>query len=235
MRQLILKIKNLPKLASSVDPKDQAIYQFVKRQGIRTLSYKSYKYLYCLLCVENISVAVGGKRIKNLPEALGIWLSISKADKQTEISGKSAKIEGVPRDFFESMQPLLEAEVRSKNLSEFVLLREKIGQKLSSFFAFLLDDETHKKFWENITVAMMLLDTISDLAKDKKDGLVAKLDLRGLVLLAKKFVSSSVASINYLGILNSIRLLLAPTLLTIRGGFENEAKKEQEQPLPDCF
>ncbi|MEM4554905.1 MAG: hypothetical protein QXT25_03590 [Candidatus Anstonellaceae archaeon] len=224
----ILSINKMKHLSLSCDPKDKAILEFARKNGIRTLSYKDYKYLYCLLCAEEISIAVGGKPMRFKEQQMKLWLSISRADSQNEQTGKIAKPQEAPSEVFSRLQPLLEAELGAHRLSGLVLIREKIGEILSALFIEATDGHRHAEFWENISVSMMLLDTLSDMIKDRLKGLVKRLDFEGVVLLFRKLAQRSFSSILELGLTNSARLLFIPSLMTIKGGFEKESKKEKQ-------
>ncbi|MEM4634100.1 MAG: hypothetical protein QW275_03015 [Candidatus Anstonellaceae archaeon] len=221
----------MPSLVYSKDPKDKEIVEFAKKQGIRTLSYKDYKYLYCLLCAEKIGMAIGGSPMKQKDKQMELWLSIARSDRANEVSGKAGCPKGVPANFFKELKPLLEAEVRAKDLFSLVIVRERIGEIVSSIFIQATDGKKHEVFWRNITVSMMLLDTLSDMVKDRIDGLVKKLDFRGFWLLIGKLAKSSFSTITRLGFGKSLKLLFLPAILTIKGGFESESKKEKEWEL----
>ncbi|MEM4348761.1 MAG: hypothetical protein QXN37_04310 [Candidatus Anstonellaceae archaeon] len=231
----IFRINKLQQIASSKDPKDKAILEFTKRHNIPTLSYKDYKYLYCLLCAEEIGIAVGGHPLRLMDEQMKFWLSISRADRQNELSGKVVKPKEVPAEAFAKLQPLLEAEINAPNLSSLVLVREKIGEVLSALFIDATGGKNKARFWENISVSMMLLDTLSDLIKDRLDGLVKRLDFRGFVMLIRKLAERSLLAVAELGLISSVRLLFIPSIMTIKGGFESERKKEAQCEIHPAF
>jgi len=86
-------------------------------------------------------------------------------------------------------------------------------------------------FWRKITTAMFMLDTISDMFKDRFSGVVKKLDAAGIFLLAGKLAKNSIPVILKIGIFKSARIIAVPSLLTIKGGFEKDEKKERQWPL----
>ncbi|MCX8197990.1 MAG: hypothetical protein N3F07_02225 [Candidatus Micrarchaeota archaeon] len=224
----ILKASSMPKLALSQDPKDKAILEFAERKSLRFISYKDYKYLYCLLCVESISLAVGGDRLADRDGAMELWLSIARADRATEIYGKAKeRPKGLPEEEFKRLKPLLESEVRASNLSELVEVRMRLGEEVSKLLIRSVNGEAKQEFWRSITVAMMLLDTLSDMVKDRMEGLVKRLNIAGVLKLAKNLAKASFDSVRQIGIAKSIKLLAIPSLMTIKGGFERESRKEK--------
>jgi len=224
----IYRINGMARLPQSKDPKDRAIFCFAQKSGIRSLSYRDYKYLYCLLSVESISRAIGGHPMHRREQAMRIWLDIANAEKKIELTGKALCPNGVPDDVFKELKPLLEAEVRSPDMSYLVKIREKLGETVSKLFVCSVNGEAQADFWRKITTTMFLLDTLADAFQDRRNGIVKKLNISGFFLLAEKLAKNSLSVILQIGILKSLKLLFAPSIMTINGGFESDAKKEKQ-------
>ncbi|MCX8174798.1 MAG: hypothetical protein N3E51_01170 [Candidatus Micrarchaeota archaeon] len=227
----IYRMRNLSSICSSSDPRDRQIAVFALKNNIRRLSYKDYKYLYCLLCVEEISLAVGGSPMQEKEKAMRLWLEAARLDRRMELTKKAIRPSCLQAGLFRKIKPVLEKELRPQKLSLLLEVREEMGAALSKLFVSSVKGEAHEQFWKNITTAMLLLDTLADLFKDRAEGLLKKIDLRGVALLLRKLAKSSVCAVRHIGLFRSIRLLFHPVVMTIKGGFESETAKEKQREI----
>lgn len=224
-------IRGMAHLSKSKDPKDRAIVDFASNNGIRTLSYKDYKYLYCLLVVDGISKEIGGQGIKDLGSSMKLWLEIARAESKIEQCGRMVQISGLSKEDLAAVKPVLEGELKVKSLSELVPLRIRLGKAISHMLCRSVGGESRSQFWEKISIAMVLLDNLADFARDRISGLLPRVDFRGLAQLVRELSSCSFHSFRTLGFYRSLKFLAIPSILVLKGGIENERKKEEQKPI----
>jgi hypothetical protein len=214
------------RLATSQDSVDQTIFRFLKSMNIREISFKDYKYLRSGAIAEEINRHLTGKGVTGQEERLKIYLEAARQDNRVEQGGRYI-LPGVPQEVLEPLNAHEKSEINARNFREYMNVREKVGVDIARCFVSVMRDDTHLEFWKDLSTASMLVDTIADFWKDRMAGLIRNVRYSDFPVLFLKTAKYCARTMRKLGLRGTCRYLLSPGLATLKGGFENGAKRHE--------
>jgi hypothetical protein len=172
-----------------------------------------------------------GKKHKDTNQMLRFALWICNADKQIEQNKTPIILDSkYELQIYEIVQ-LWKLEKDARNYKQYTSIRQMLGQRIGNLYNCLFENIPHKIFWQNIAITMNMIDSVSDIKKDVRLGYAPKPTIMEKLAIVTQMTKYALKTIANLGIIKSFRFLFAPAIYTIKGGFENEDKKDIKQNL----